>query len=230
MSIEKTFPSIESKISKFPTFLLQALLYGLLLFCFVILFLLPIYGVYKRGIGVMFYPASFCIFFALLILIPSIKHYIINRNRLSSKIIINETGLLYYNQKCEIVNKILYTDLISSGKDFDVTAVNTRTSGIMSLLEIFTASEKGDIAASRIEMNLPLYVVGNRYTLYAHFLKGITLFRPDLKIDERVFLTYFIDPKTWQINRKSSIYLFLILILAALLVSGLILWLVFAFT
>lgn len=230
MNPEKTFPSVESETSLFSTFMLQVLLYGMLLLCFGFLILLPAYGIYKRGIEVMFFPVLICFPVGFGILIPSVKEYVIKRNRVSNKIIIDETGILYCNSKREIVNKILYTDLISSGADFDVFSVNTRTSGIMPMLEIFTASAKdGTLTPLLIQMNLPLHVVKDRYSLYAHLLHGISIFRPDLKIAPQVFQNYFIDPKTWQVNRKSARYLFLIIILAALLTCGLILWLVFYF-
>lgn len=229
MKSEKPFPGIESKISLFLSFMLQAFLYGMLLLAFAFLILLPAYGIYKRGIEVMIFPALLCFPIGLGILIPSVKEYIIKRNHVASKIIVNETGILYCNSKREVVSQILYTDLIASGKDFDVLTVNTRSNGVIPMLEVFTASEKKGGEASRIEMILPLHIVKDRYTLYAHFLRGISLFRPDLKIAPQVFLNYFIDPNTWEVNRKGAGYLFLIILLAALLLCGLIVWLVFSF-
>ncbi|SHF36759.1 hypothetical protein [Chryseobacterium vrystaatense] len=230
MSSEKPFSSIESRINLFPTVMLQGLLYFMLLAAFAFLILLPAYGIYKRGIEVMIFPALLCFPIGLGILIPSVKYYIIKRSEQPSKIIVNEVGLLYCNKKGEAVNKVLYADLVSSGKDFDISTVNTRSSGIIPMLEVFIASEKEGSAVSRIEMNLPLHVVRDRYTLFAHFLKGISTFRPDLKIAPQVFLNYFIDPETWQINRKGASYLFLLIIAAALLTCGIIMWLVMTFT
>jgi len=229
MKSEKSFPSIESKISLFPTLMLQGLLYGVMLMGFGFLILLPAYGIYKRGIEVMLIPVLICFPIGFGILIPSVKHYIIKRNPVASKIIINETGLLYCNSKGEIASKILYSDLVASGKEFDVLSVLPPSSGVMPMLEVFTASEKEGRAALRIEMNLPLHVVSDRLTLYAHFLQGISIFRPDLKIAPQVFQNYFIDPKTWKVNRKSAGYLFLILVSGVLLICGLILWIVMTF-
>lgn len=177
----------------------------------------------------MLIPVLICFPIGFGILIPSVKHYIIKRNPVASKIIINETGLLYCNSKGEIASKILYSDLIASGKEFDVLSVLPPSSGVMPMLEVFTASEKEGRAALRIEMNLPLHVVSDRLILYAHFLQGISIFRPDLKIAPQVFQNYFIDPKTWKVNRKSAGYLFLILVSGVLLICGLILWIVMTF-
>ncbi|PIF44986.1 hypothetical protein CLU96_1985 [Chryseobacterium sp. 52] len=229
MNSEKTFPSIESKISLFPTFMLQGLIYGMLLMSFMLFVLLPVYGIYKRGIHVMFFPALFCFAVAAAILIPTVRDCI-DRKKQARKIIVNETGLLFYNQKSEIVSKIGYADLVSSGKTFDVLTVNTTSTGVVPLLEIFTASEKDSEKGMRIDMNLPLHVVKNKYNLYANFLRGISVFRPDLNIDPVVFNHYFINPATWQIDRKSAGSIIFFIILAALLICGLILWLVFSLT
>ncbi|KFF20931.1 hypothetical protein [Chryseobacterium sp. JM1] len=230
MNSEKSFQSLESKINIFPTFILRTLLYGVLLFGCGFLILLPAYGIYKRGIEVMLIPALICFPIGFGILIPSVKHYIIKRNLTASKIIINETGILYCNSKNETVKKIRYADLVASGKEFDISSHNTRNSGIIPLLEVFTQSEKDASNSLYVEMTLPLHVVKDRYTLYARFLQGISIFRPDLKIAPQVFHSYFIDPETWKIDRKSEGFILLFVILAAFLICGLILWLVFYFT
>ncbi|MDN5397324.1 MAG: hypothetical protein L0G39_23440 [Chryseobacterium sp.] len=229
MNPEKPFPRIESKISLFPTFMLQTLVYGMLLLGFAFLIALPAYGIYKRGIEVMLFPALICFPVGLGILIPTVKEYILKRNLIASTIIVDETGILYCNSKREVVHQILYSDLVFSGKEYDVLSASTGSSGIMPLLEVFTESEKEAAKPLRIEMNLPLHVVKDRYTLYAHLLRGISVFRPDLKIAPQVFNNYFIDPETWQVNKKGAKYLFLIILLAALLLCGLIVWLVFSF-
>ncbi len=57
-------------------------------------------------------------------------------------------------------------------------------------------------ATRRIDMNLSLRVVKNKFTLYTHFLHGISVFRPDLKIDPMALKTFSIDPNTWEVNKK----------------------------
>jgi hypothetical protein len=57
-------------------------------------------------------------------------------------------------------------------------------------------------------MDPDINAVKDKYNLYAHILKGISIFHPDLAIDPKVFERYFIHQSTWQINRKSSVLIF----------------------
>ncbi len=132
----------------------------------------PVYGIYKRGFETMIYPALICWGISALILIPAVCYYI-KRKTLKSKIVVDETGLLFYNAKDEIADQILYKDLRSSKQNFDIYTVNPLGSGIPPLLEITIQSEKKEETIRHIDMNLPLKVVKNKYTLYAHFLRGI---------------------------------------------------------
>lgn len=52
-----------------------------------------------------------------------------------------------------------------------------------------------------MDMDPDINVVKNKYSLYTYFLKGISIFRPNLTIDPKVFERYFIDQNTSQINR-----------------------------
>lgn len=174
----------------------------------------------------MMYPALVCWGISVLILIPAIRYYI-KRKTLKSKIVIDETGLLFYNAKNEIVDQILYKDLRSSKQNFDIYTVNPVGSGIAPLLEITIQSEKKEEITRRIDMNLPLKVVKNKYTLYAHFLRGIVNFRPDLKVNPMIFQSYSIDTETWKVNSRGVSLGGWLLILTALIITALICGFVF---
>ncbi|GAA4789672.1 hypothetical protein GCM10023231_17070 [Olivibacter ginsenosidimutans] len=47
------------------------------------------------------------------------------------------------------------------------------------------------------------YLMKNRRQLRAHFLQGVELFRPDLKISPDLYRTFFIHPETYEFDRKS---------------------------
>lgn len=212
MNITKTnteipFPSLESKINWWTTSILQITFFGIIFLFFFLFVLGPVYGIYKRGWEVMFSAALVCWSISLAILIPVIRYYIIKRKNLSRKIIVNNTGLLFYNSKNEIVEQILYTELRSSNNFFDIYTVNPIGSGIVPLLEINVQQEKKENKTKRIDMNLPLHVVKNKATLYVHFIHGISIFRPDLKVDPMTFRTFSIDPNTWEINKSKGISL-----------------------
>ncbi|MDR6920528.1 MULTISPECIES: hypothetical protein [Chryseobacterium] len=229
MNQKKLFPAVESKISVLTTWLVNGLLYGLLLFCFVIFGALPVYGIYKRGWENTTVPIIICLLILCFIWAPSVWFYGMKRKKMANKIVIDDSGLFHYNAHNEVVTRILYTQLVSSGRDFDITTIST-SKGLKSLLEFHVQDEKADHVVKQIEMSLPMHVVNNRYHLYAHFLKGISTFRPDLKIDPKVFRDYSIDKETWQVFDKSSTSLLLLMFLAVFLTAGLLIWLVMVFT
>nr|WP_315029196.1 hypothetical protein [uncultured Chryseobacterium sp.] len=202
---EIPFPSFESKINWWTTSILQITFFGLFLLFFCLFVLGPVYGIYKRGWETMLSAALICWVISLLILTPVIRHYIIRRKKIARTIVINSSGLLFYNSKNEIAEQILYSELRSSKQAFDVYMVTPIGSGMVPLLEIMVRQEKKDDEAKRIDMNLPLHVLKNKSTLYAHFIHGIAVFRPDLTIDPIAFRVFSIDPETWKINKSKGI-------------------------
>ncbi|WP_336687098.1 hypothetical protein [Chryseobacterium bernardetii] len=209
MNIAKTnteisFPGLESKINWWVTSILQITFFGIFLFFFCLFVLGPIYGIYKRGWEPMLSAALACWAISLVILIPVIRYYIIKRKKIANKIVINSSGLLFYNSKNEITEQILYTELRSSNQNFDIYTFTPIGSSMVPLLEITIQQEKKE-ETRRIDMNLPLYAVKNKAALYAHFIHGISIFRSDLKIDPMVLRTFSIDTNTWEINKIKKV-------------------------
>ncbi|RXM40896.1 hypothetical protein BOQ62_03395 [Chryseobacterium sp. CH21] len=230
MNTESPFQRIESTTNRFMTIVLNALFFVILIPFALIFVLGPVYGIYKRGFEAMLYPALIGWGLSLLILIPAIRYYIFKRKKLPHTIVVDESGLLFYNSRNEIADQILYTNLHSSKQSFDIYTVNPVGSGIAPLLEVTVISDKKDETARRIDMNLPLKVVKNKSILYAHFLHGIVTFRPDLKIDPLVFRSYSIDTETWKVNNKGVSLGGWLLMLAALIITAIICGLVFLVT
>ncbi|MDQ1859340.1 MULTISPECIES: hypothetical protein [unclassified Chryseobacterium] len=230
MHTEFPFQRIESTTNRLMTVVLNALFFVIFI-PFTLLFVLgPAYGIYKKGFEAMLYPALVGWGLSLVILIPVIRYYMIKREKLARRIVVDETGLLFYNSRNEIVDQILYTDLRPSKQNFDIYTVNPVGSGIAPLLEITILSDKKEETPRRIDMNLPLKVVKNKSTLYARFLYGIVTFRPDLKIDPLVFRSYCIDTETWKVNSKGISLGGWLLFLAALIMAALICGFVFLLT
>lgn len=202
---ENSFPSLESKINWWLTSIQQVIFSGLLFSFFCLFVLGPVYGIYKRGWDAMFSAALVCWTISLAILIPVTRYYFIERKKISNKIIVNSSGLLFYNSKNEVSERILYTDLCSSKQNFDVYTVTPVGSGMIPLLEITIQQNKKEDEIRRIDMNLPLRVVKNKAALYAHFIHGISVFRPDLKIDPMALRNFSIDPDTWEIKKSKGI-------------------------
>lgn len=229
MNTEFSFQRFESTTNRLMTVVLNALFFVIFI-PFALLFVLgPAYGIYKKGFEAMLYPALIGWGLSLLILIPAIR-YIIKRKKPANTIVVDETGLLFYNSRNEIVDQILYTNLRPSKQNFDIYTVNPVGSGITPLLEVTVLSDKKEETLRRIDMNLPLKVVKNKSTLYARFLYGIFTFRPDLKIDPLVFRSYCIDTETWKVNSKGISLGGWLLFLAALIMAALICGFVFLLT
>lgn len=228
MNITKTnteaiFPSIESKINRFSTFVLQIIFFGIVFSFFCLFVLGPIYGIYKRGLEDILVTALICWSISLLVLIPVIRHYIIRRKNITNKIVVDSSGLLFYNLKNEIVRQILYTELQHSKQNFDIYTVTPVGSSMIPLLEVTMQQEKKSLETQRIDINLPLHVVKNKFTLHAHFMHGISIFRPDLKIDPMALRSFSIDPETWKVHKRKGISSGgWVLILTALIISGII--------
>ncbi|SDI18248.1 hypothetical protein [Chryseobacterium jejuense] len=233
MNITKTnteipFPSLESKINWWVTSLLQITFFGLFLFFFCLFVLGPVYGIYKRGWEAMLSAALVCWTISLLILIPVIRYFFIKRKKVANKIVIDGSGLLFFNSKNQVAEQILYKELSSSKQDFDIYTVAPVGSSMVPLLEVSLQQEKKYDEIRRIDMNLPLHVVKNKVPLYAHFIHGISVFRPDLKIDPMVLRTFSINPNTWEIKKSKGISSgSWLLILAVLVITGLICGFVF---
>ncbi|QBA21224.1 hypothetical protein EU348_08480 [Chryseobacterium indologenes] len=230
MHTEFPFQKIESTTNRWMTIVLNALFFVIFISFALIFVLGPAYGIYKRGFEAMLYPALIGWRLSLLILIPAIRYYIIKRKKLAHTIVVDETGLLFYNSGNEIVDQILYTDLRPSTQNFDIYTVNPVGSGIAPLLEVTILSDKKEQTSRRIDMNLPLKVVKNKSILYARFLHGIVTFRRDLKVDPLVFRSYSIDTETWKVNRKGISLGGWLVILAALIITAFICGLVFLLT
>ncbi|MGV2449456.1 hypothetical protein [Chryseobacterium cucumeris] len=229
MNTEFPFQRFESATNRWMTVVLNALFFVMFI-SFVLLFVLgPAYGIYRRGFEAMLYPALISWGLSLLILIPAIR-YIIKRKKPAHTIVVDETGLLFYNSRNEIADQILYTDLRPSKQNFDIYTVNPVGSGITPLLEVTVLSDKKEETTRRIDMNLPFKVVKNKSALYAHFLHGIVIFRPDLTIDPFAFRNYSIDTETWKVNSNGISLGGWLLFLAALIITALICGLVFLLT
>ncbi|MCC3216984.1 hypothetical protein LIV57_17090 [Chryseobacterium sp. X308] len=230
MHTEFPFQKIESITNRWMTIVLNALFFVIFISFALIFVLGPAYGIYKRGFEAMLYPALIGWGLSLVIMIPAIRYYIIKRKKIACQIVVDDTGLLFYNSGNEIVDQILYTDLRPSKQDFDIYTVNPVGSGIVPLLELTIRSEKKEETTRRIDMNLPFKMVKNKSALYAHFLHGIVIFRPDLTIDSFVFRNYSIDTETWKVNSNGISLGGWLLFLAVLIITALICGLVFLLT
>ncbi|WP_123907084.1 hypothetical protein [Flavobacterium johnsoniae] len=62
------------------------------------------------------------------------------------------------------------------------------------------------------------YIPKNKYDLIGHFLKGVTLFCPHIKISPAVYADYFINPDTFEFNKKAQIITYILIFLGFLII------------
>lgn len=211
--MEKQFSSIESEINRPLTLLAKISLILLFAVIFISLFVWPIYDVFQKGI--LYYAQNktemFLTIITLQIIVLISVFYLIrfyHKNLKSTpiRIIVNEKGILYYNSEHEIVRSILYADLLpgqtrSYKKDI-YTEYSSQKYAEKNL--IVNIKQNGLIVQTVVSINLDLYILSNRYVMYAHFIKGIQTFRPDLTIDHLVYGNYYIDQKSQLYSRANQ--------------------------
>ncbi|MFP3834866.1 hypothetical protein [Chryseobacterium sp. SIMBA_028] len=198
--IEDEFPSIESRDSIFSNIAEKMMIYTtfLLLFCL----FCPFLFVLKR------YDLGLLMTILFVIIGVRIRKY---KNPIPNyKMIVNKEGAEYYNEENELLDKVLYTDLLSpimSPKPkYDIESVfySYRYKGrITNNITVWIKSEekyqeKREIYFHPVAVFFNLQVLNhakqksgamfwkyikNERELQKHFIKVIQVFRPDLKIN-----------------------------------------------
>lgn len=188
--MRKEFISVESKPCKYANISIKILMFtcflGIPLFGSLFLFWM---GAYNPGLIVL------VLFFALLLFFGV---QLSKKKPMIKKIIVNKNGVFYHNGDDELVDKVLYTGLCSSGLTYDIciklerryyrsskefTVFNPMQRGIYFHLEAANINLQRLNNVKRIETNLLWNDISNELELQKHFIKGIQIFRPDLKID-----------------------------------------------
>lgn len=223
--MEKKFKIIESKINWRLTYFAMGLSWlivvigiGLILLCF--------YEIADYGFNNYFSdrPDRFFLILAaesiLIILSVVLIRYMIGiKAKEFQRVVINEKGLYIYNYNNDIISQTLYKDLFRSNDYFhpDVRGVTNTQPSFTKSIKIFKRNEKGQIQEASIDFNYGIYIFKNKYELYRHFLQGIQIYRPDLKIEQYTLEEYNLTGKTHSIQKWDEFEFFITVILLALL-------------
>ncbi|WP_131724310.1 hypothetical protein [Chryseobacterium indologenes] len=107
-----------------------------------------------------------------------------------TQIQVDEKGLHHYGENIQS-QSLLYESLSANneGGAYDVLWTDRGYSESESDLYIFTKNELDIIKAQPVKFKSAV-LVRNSNALFAHFVKGIMYFRPDLKIDPKVLERY----------------------------------------
>ncbi|WP_217602323.1 hypothetical protein [Chitinophaga sp. GbtcB8] len=142
--------------------------------------------------------------------------YLILKGKRYTTITVDKDGVQFYNQYTKTIVKTLqwhsFSKALGSTKIRDLTHdVNKETtSGMVNGARISSdhfqwwymqdgipVSQKETFRGAH-----PFHVFfANRGELIAAFMKGLKQYRPDLKVDPLLFITFFIDPNTYEHQR-----------------------------
>lgn len=128
---------------------------------------------------------------------------------------------MHHHQRDGIVHSILYKQLESSTEAY-VSDIDRKIGTKYSPGYIFGFKEGKQIPIhfSKAENGLT-YIPKNKYHLIGHFLQGVTLFCPHIKISQAVYADYFINPTTFEFNKKAQIitYILVFILLMIILIA-----------
>ncbi|MYZ59120.1 hypothetical protein EH151_04350 [Elizabethkingia anophelis] len=189
--MEKEFITVESKSCKYINTMTNILMYSFFLGLptFTTLFLLYLEE-YGTGFLIMLVFLGILIFW---------RSSVYEKKTQIKRMIVNKDGIFYYNNENKVADKVLYTDLCGYGFTYDIginleykypvkefTVFNPRKKRIRFHLEAVNADLKPLLQAlnnGNISSNSLNGAISNEVELQKHFIRGIQIFRPDLKID-----------------------------------------------
>lgn len=125
---------------------------------------------------------------------------------------------LHYHRFDGTVQSILYKELERSTETY-ISDIDRKIGTKYSPGYIFGFKDSARIPIhfSTSENGLS-YVPKNKNQLIAHFLQGVSLFCPQIKISPVVYADYFINPATFEFNKKAQIITYFIILILFIIV------------
>lgn len=106
-------------------------------------------------------------------------------------IVVNEEGAFIFFPNGKISEQFLYSELYSSKEQFDSDiglVLNIKYN--LTRLTVYKNDGYGESQMYIVNFQKEYYVIKNRFELYRHFLAGVLIFRPDLKIQYSALLHF----------------------------------------
>lgn len=204
------FPEIKSEPNWFWTWCIRIMffpLFGLLVLFFYITPVLfyvddTIEGGQFFAFGIIYYPIVIWLSYI------AVRHLKRIKSRAVRHITVNREGI-FYEQLDGTVESLLYSQLEVSSDDMivydifiDSNLVYTGNSMISQrFLKVFLQGNEQEVRPFHPGV-VYSYYAGNSRTLRSHFIQGITLFRPDLRIAPNVYSEFSIHPETFEFDKK----------------------------
>ncbi|MBW1655186.1 hypothetical protein [Flavobacterium quisquiliarum] len=220
---KENFPKVTSQ-RNVPVTLLVYVLFGLLCFAMLLLFaVLPLSIQLEHNSrlsnGEMIFDL---IYFPLLLwgVWALCRNYQHQKLKKIISISVDHNGI-HHHQYNGAVESILYKELERSTEIY-VSDIDRKIGTKYSPSYIFGFKEGKQIP---IHFSKPAdgmtYIPKNKYQLIGHFLHGVSLFSPNLKVSQAVYTDYFINPKTFEFDKKAQrITYFIIFIVIILILIG----------
>jgi len=106
-------------------------------------------------------------------------------------IVVNEKGAFIFFPNGKVSEQFLYSELCSSKEQFDSDiglVLNIKYN--LTRLTVYKNDDFGESKMFTVNFQREYYVIKNRFELYRHFLAGVQVFRPDLKIQYSALLHF----------------------------------------
>lgn len=146
--------------------------------------------------GIFYYPLLIWMSYLLVRYLKRIKGNAVKHVR------VNRAGIFYECLNGSVVS-LLYQQLESASNDA-VYDVFSKAGGRYSptVLSVFMKGSERTVHFGRTDVAYSYYT-GNIRLLRRHFIQGIVLFRPELRIAPFVYSNFFIDPETFEFDKKA---------------------------
>lgn len=217
---KENFPKITSERNLYATIFVY-LLFGLLCFAMLCLFIaLPLSIQLEHNSRLSTGELIFnLIYFPILLwgIWALYKDY--KRQKLKKVILISvDCYGIHHHQYNGIIQSILYKELESSAEAY-VSDIDRKIGTKYSPGYIFGFKEGKQIPIqfSKPENGLT-YIPKNKYDLIGHFLQGVTLFCPHIKISQAVYADYFINPATFEFNKKAQMFTYILVLILLIII------------
>jgi hypothetical protein len=218
------FQITESKINKPITYFLMGIMWiAVILIITVIGFVFDlIYNNFRQylehDLGIFFtlLIAQILLIFCCIALIMVLTY---RKKQKIRKAVVDQEGVIFYNNRNVIIETILYKDLQpgqNSSNDVHVYDTQPVKHG-KTTLQVYLKNKAGEIVPTTIDFNFELLILNNKYDLYRQFLKGVQHFRPDLKISLQTIEQYNLtsEPQKTEFGIFEYVMIFTFLLVAA---------------
>lgn len=120
--------------------------------------------------------------------------------------LVNEEGAFIFFQDGEISQQFLYSDLCATNENAysDISVMINSKFNSMKLL-VHQKTNSGEVQKHILSFQWEYYPLKNRFQLYQHYLKGVQIFRPDIKIQYITMLHFQLVPQP-ELTEKQKKY------------------------